>query len=40
MGGGRKGNFLKAVDVIEMVQDALKEEYDSSDAKEIGRAHV
>ena len=29
----RKGNFLKAVDVIEMVQDALKEEYDSSDAK-------
>ena len=27
----RKGNFLKAVDVIDMVKTALKEEYDSTD---------
>ena len=29
----RKGNFLKAVDVLEMVSDELKNEYDSEDAK-------
>lgn len=29
----RKGNFLKAVDVINMVKDALKSEYDSTDEK-------
>ena len=27
----RKGNFLKAVDVLDMVKDALKSEYDSTD---------
>ena len=27
----RKGNFLKAVDVLEMVREALKSEYDSDD---------
>ena len=27
----RKGNFLKAVDVLDMIKDELKEEYDSSD---------
>ena len=27
----RKGNFLKAVDVLDMVKDALKTEYDSTD---------
>ncbi len=27
----RKGNFLKAVDVLDMVKDELKSEYDSSD---------
>ena len=27
----RKGNFLKAVDVLDMVEDALKSEYDSTD---------
>ena len=27
----RKGNFLKAVDVLDMVKDELKNEYDSSD---------
>ena len=27
----RKGNFLKAVDVLEMVRDALKQEYESND---------
>jgi arginyl-tRNA synthetase len=27
----RKGNFLKAVDVLDMVRDALKEEHDSED---------
>ncbi len=29
----RKGNFLKAVDVLEMVSDELKEQYNSEDAK-------
>lgn len=29
----RKGNFLKAVDVLELVDDALKTEYDSTDEK-------
>lgn len=29
----RKGNFLKAVDVINMVKDELKNEYDSTDDK-------
>ncbi len=29
----RKGNFLKAVDVIEMVKDELKNEYESTDDK-------
>ena len=29
----RKGNFLKAVDVIKMVADELKNEYDSEDTK-------
>lgn len=29
----RKGNFLKAVDVLKMVEDALKNEFDSSDQK-------
>ena len=29
----RKGNFLKAVDVINMVKDALKSEYNSTDEK-------
>lgn len=29
----RKGNFLKAVDVLDMVDDALKSEYDSTDEK-------
>ena len=29
----RKGNFLKAVDVLEMVSDELKEEYNSEDLK-------
>ena len=29
----RKGNFLKAVDVLEMVRDELKNEYNSSDEK-------
>lgn len=29
----RKGNFLKAVDVIDMVKDALKTDYNSSDEK-------
>ena len=29
----RKGNFLKAVDVLEMVREELKNEYDSSDEK-------
>ena len=29
----RKGNFLKAVDVLEMVSDELKEQYDSEDSK-------
>ena len=28
----RKGNFLKAVDVLDMVKSALEQEYDSSDA--------
>ena len=28
----RKGNFLKAVDVLDMVKSALQEEYDSNDA--------
>ena len=27
----RKGNFLKAVDVLDLINDALKEEHDSSD---------
>ena len=27
----RKGNFLKAIDVLDMVRDALQSEYDSSD---------
>ena len=29
----RKGNFLKAVDVLDMVADELKSQYDSDDAK-------
>jgi arginyl-tRNA synthetase len=29
----RKGNFLKAVDVLDMVRDELKNEYNSSDEK-------
>jgi arginyl-tRNA synthetase len=29
----RKGNFLKAVDVLDMIDDALAEEYNSRDAK-------
>lgn len=29
----RKGNFLKAVDVLEMVADELKEQYNSEDSK-------
>jgi arginyl-tRNA synthetase len=29
----RKGNFLKAVDVLDMIDDALAEEYNSHDAK-------
>ena len=29
----RKGNFLKAVDVLDMVKDELKKEYDSTDDK-------
>ncbi len=29
----RKGNFLKAVDVLDMVKDALKSEYDTADEK-------
>ena len=29
----RKGNFLKAVDALEMVSDELKEQYNSEDAK-------
>ena len=29
----RKGNFLKAVDVLDMVKDELKAEYDSTDEK-------
>jgi arginyl-tRNA synthetase len=29
----RKGNFLKAVDVLEMVKDELKDEYNSTDEK-------
>ena len=29
----RKGNFLKAIDVLKMVKDELKDEYDSEDEK-------
>ena len=29
----RKGNFLKAVDVLDLVREALKQEYDSKDEK-------
>ena len=29
----RKGNFLKAIDVLDMVKDELKKEYDSTDDK-------